>query len=97
LDASQFNRVAKALADPRRVEILSFIAAHEEITCGAMVERLPIAQPTISHHLKELTNAGLVELRPEGQYNYYRLRADVVSEYIEELRRRLGLDRAVPP
>jgi ArsR family transcriptional regulator, arsenate/arsenite/antimonite-responsive transcriptional repressor len=91
MDASKFQRIAKALADPRRFEILEVIAAAgEEICCGGVVECFPVAQATVSHHLKELTDAGLVETRAEGQFKYLRARPDIVAEYAEELKRRIS-------
>ena len=91
MDATQFQRVAKALADPRRFEILEVIAAAgEELCCGAVVECFPVAQATVSHHLKELTDAGLVETRAEGQFKYLRARFDILAEYVNELQRRIS-------
>ncbi|HEY0405049.1 MAG TPA: metalloregulator ArsR/SmtB family transcription factor [Pyrinomonadaceae bacterium] len=91
MDAIQFQRIAKALADPRRFEILEVIAsAGDEMCCGAVVECFQVAQATVSHHLKELADAGLVETRAEGQFKYLRARPDVLSEYVAELQRRVG-------
>jgi len=65
MDANRFQRIAKALADPRRFEIFEEMAASgDELACGRIVERFPVAQATVSHHLKELTDAGLIEMRP---------------------------------
>ena len=91
MDQEQFTRVAKALADPRRFEILEMIAGCEELPCKRMVECFPVSQATISHHLKELTNAGLIEARREGQHGHYRLRPGVLEAYRAELERRLRL------
>src|SRR5262245_41007017 len=92
MDENQFQRIAKALADPRRFEIFEEMAASpDEMVCGQIVERFPVTQATVSHHLKELTDAGLIEMRPEGQYRYCRVRLDVMREYIRELQRRSGL------
>jgi ArsR family transcriptional regulator, arsenate/arsenite/antimonite-responsive transcriptional repressor len=94
MDAGRFHRIAKALADPRRFEIFEEMAASsDEMACGRIVERFPVTQATVSHHLKELTDAGLIEIRPEGQFRYCRARLDVLEEYIDELRRRSGLAR----
>jgi ArsR family transcriptional regulator, arsenate/arsenite/antimonite-responsive transcriptional repressor len=91
MDATQFQRIAKALADPRRFEILEVIAsAGNEMCCGAVVECFPVAQATVSHHLKELIDAGLVETRAEGQFKYLRSRPEALTAYIAELQRRLG-------
>ena len=92
MDATQFQRIAKALADPRRFEIFEEMAAStDELACGRIVERFPVAQATVSHHIKELSDAGLIEIRPEGQFRYCRARPDVLEEYIAELRRRAGI------
>ena len=91
MDAAQFQRIAKALADPRRFEILEVIAAGDDMCCGAVVECFPVAQATISHHLKELADAGLVETRAEGQFKYLRARPNVLAEYVAELQRRISL------
>jgi ArsR family transcriptional regulator, arsenate/arsenite/antimonite-responsive transcriptional repressor len=94
MDATQFQRIAKALADPRRFEIFEeMAAATDEMSCSRIVERFPVAQATVSHHLKELNDAGLIEIRPEGQFRYCRARTDVLEKYVEELRRRAGLSK----
>lgn len=85
MDVNQFQRIAKALADPRRFEILEIIAAGDEMCCGAVVERFSVSQATISHHLKELIDAGLVEARAEGQFKYLRACPEVLAEYVEQL------------
>ena len=94
MDPNQFQRIAKALADPRRFEIFEEMAASaDELACGRIVERFPVTQATVSHHLRELTDAGLIEIRPEGQFRYCRARLDVLEQYIQELQRRCGLAR----
>lgn len=85
----QFTRISKALADPRRFEILEMIASCDELPCKAMVEAFPVSQATISHHLKELATAGLIEARREGQSGHYRVRPGVLDAYLVEVARRL--------
>lgn len=95
MDATRFQRIAKALADPRRFEILEVIAAAgEEICCGEVVKCFSVAQATVSHHLKELTDAGLVVTRAEGQFKYLGARPDVLAEYADELKRRISAPRS---
>lgn len=89
MDDKQFTRIAKALADPRRFEIFKAISAVREMACGAIAERFPIGQSTVSHHLKVLADAGLVDVRREGQHGYFSTRPGVLDAYIEDLRRRL--------
>lgn len=93
MDANQFQRISKALADPRRFEILEEIAASGEMCCGDVAECFPVAQATVSHHLKELTNAGLIETRSEGQFKYLRALPEVLAEYVEQLSSRVGFQR----
>jgi ArsR family transcriptional regulator, arsenate/arsenite/antimonite-responsive transcriptional repressor len=91
MDVGQFQKIAKALADPRRFEILEVIAsAGDELCCGNVVECFPVAQATVSHHLKELSDAGLIDTRSEGQFKYLRSRPDVLAEYVTELQRRVN-------
>jgi ArsR family transcriptional regulator len=90
LGPAEFERIAKALADPRRFEILEAIAGAGELSCKALVNRFPIAQATVSHHLKELLVAGLVEVRQEGQCRYYRVRPGVLERYLDEVRSRVA-------
>lgn len=90
MERGQFRRIAKALADPRRFQILEAIASEAEVGCQRLCQEFPVSQATISYHLKELTNAGLLESRRDGQYMYYRLRREVMEAYLEELDRRVG-------
>ncbi|TRZ76821.1 MAG: ArsR family transcriptional regulator [Bacteroidetes bacterium] len=54
-------RYAKALGHPARIAILNFLASANTCFCGEIVEELPIAQATVSQHLKELKDAGLIQ------------------------------------
>ena len=92
IDHERFERIAKALADPRRFQILEKIANCREVGCQRLCEQFPVAQPTMSHHLKELARAGLIEPWREGQFVFYRFRADVLHEYVNALGERLGMD-----
>ena len=91
IDPERFARIAKALADPRRFQILEKIGNCREVGCQRLCEQFPVAQPTMSHHLKELARAGLIEPWREGQFVFYRFRADVLQEYIAALEVRLGM------
>ena len=76
----------KALADPARVAILNRLAGADEVCVCNFVDALDIAQPTVSHHLKVLRDAGLVESTRRGTWAYYRL----VPAAVEALRQALG-------
>lgn len=64
--------VARALADPMRLAILHLIASHQEPLCVChLTDRLPVSQPTVSHHLRILRQAGLVTAERRGTWAYY--------------------------
>jgi DNA-binding transcriptional ArsR family regulator len=85
MDEKQFTQISKALADPRRFEILKRIAAQDELACSDMRCHLPISAATLSHHLKELSNAGLIDLRKEAKFVHMKLRRKVWKEYLSRL------------
>jgi DNA-binding transcriptional ArsR family regulator len=62
---------AKAISHPARIAILNTLAKRNECICGELVEVLPLAQSTVSQHLKELTNAGLVTGTVDGPRSCY--------------------------
>ena len=76
----------KALADPTRVAIVNRLAAAQEVCVCDLNSAFELSQPTISHHLKILRDAGLVESTRRGTWAYYRL----VPETIDALRGALG-------
>ena len=86
----QFEKIAKALSDPRRFAMLEAIGQ----ACGCPNQRLcdgfPVSKATISHHLKELVNAGLIQTEREGQYMSLRACPEVLKAYTDELMRRVS-------
>jgi ArsR family transcriptional regulator, arsenate/arsenite/antimonite-responsive transcriptional repressor len=90
MDDRRFMRIAKALADPTRFAILERIAAEPDVACQRLIEAFAVTPATISHHLKELGGADLVEMRREGKCGFLTLRPDVFAAYQQELGRRLG-------
>ncbi len=58
--------MAKALGHPARVAIIDYLLSVDTCICGDIVNKLPLAQPTVSQHLKELRNAGLIKGSIEG-------------------------------
>ncbi len=63
---NQLALFAKVLGNPARVAIIQYLAAIDTCICGDLVEKIGLAQPTISQHLKELKKAGLIKGRIEG-------------------------------
>jgi ArsR family transcriptional regulator, arsenate/arsenite/antimonite-responsive transcriptional repressor len=90
LTAKQFDLIAKALADPRRMQVLEVIAGEEECPCQRLREEFPISKATISHHIKELVRAGLIEAHKDGQFLHCEVRREVLEAYTAELLRRMG-------
>ena len=79
-DAVVQARLLKALADPTRLRILSLLSRHEgEVCVFEIVESFTLEQPTISHHLRILRDAGLVDCRKKGLWAYYYVRRDALS------------------
>jgi ArsR family transcriptional regulator len=105
LTTPQFSRITKALADPQRFAILQRISAQPEVACKQLVAEFSITQATISHHLKELVAADLIQSRRVGQCAMLSRREDVLADYLDQLNRRLlpriepmpPQDDAVPP
>jgi ArsR family transcriptional regulator, arsenate/arsenite/antimonite-responsive transcriptional repressor len=85
LSDEQFHAIARVLADPRRFAILQQIAAADCVACSALHEQEIISPATISHHLKELTEAGLVEMKREGRGANLFFCRPVFSAYLKRL------------
>ena len=83
LDQEQAEATAelfKALADPARVRIVNALAQSDEPVCACEFEpALGLAQSTVSHHLKKLTDAGLLEREQRGKWAYFSLRPEAVE------------------
>ncbi len=80
--AEQIAPLLKALADPVRLRLLSIVASHaggEACVCD-LLECFELSQPTISHHLKVLHTAGLLEREKRGTWVYYRARPDALTD-----------------
>jgi ArsR family transcriptional regulator, arsenate/arsenite/antimonite-responsive transcriptional repressor len=87
LSDERFHAIARALADPRRFAILQQIAGSDGIACSALREHTIISPATISHHLKELNQAGLVKMKREGRCAKLFLRRPVFEAYLKRLTR----------
>ena len=80
-DAQQLAGLLKVLAEPARLRLLSIIAAHadHEACVCELIDPLGLSQPTVSHHLKVLQDAGLLEREQRGVWAYFRLVPDRLS------------------
>ena len=88
MDKRSFLRITRALVDGRRFEILERIAAERgEISCTDLRAEIPVSRATLSHHLRELANARLIEIRRQSKYMYLRMRKKTWGEYLQRLRK----------
>jgi DNA-binding transcriptional ArsR family regulator len=86
IDDHQFTLISKALADPKRYEMLQKISeAHEAPTCSSVCAWVGLAPATVSHHLRELENAGLVNVERAGKFAHLTLRRSVWKAYLKRL------------
>jgi ArsR family transcriptional regulator len=93
--AGELARMFKALGDPVRLRLLSLIASHEGGECCVcdISPAFALSQPTISHHLKTLREAGLLDCERRGTWVYYW----VIPSALEQLSAVLALDTSVLP
>ena len=80
---------AKAISHPARIAILEFLANQNSCICGDIVEELPLAQSTVSQHLKELQNAGLIKGTIEGPKTCYCIDTDSYERLSNKLKKHL--------
>lgn len=85
LSPGQFDRIAQALADPRRLSLLPAIPGNDECPYQKLCHEVPVSKATISHHPEELVRAGLVESVRDGQQMHATLRPEVLEAHTRKL------------
>ena len=85
MDRSEIEKISKALADETRLRIFEAISAGKRMTCGEIVSMRGVTPATVSHHLKILSEAGLIACRREGQFVYSQIVPETVTAYTRAL------------
>jgi ArsR family transcriptional regulator, arsenate/arsenite/antimonite-responsive transcriptional repressor len=94
MDTKKIERISKALADETRLRIFEAISARHDLTCGELVSLRGVTPATISHHLKILMDAELIECRKDGQFVHSRVVPETIADYSAALAKMSG--RAKP-
>jgi ArsR family transcriptional regulator len=87
MNTAEIAKISKALADPTRLQIYEEIAAHPNMYCGEIIEKYELSPGTVSHHLKILLEADLIECRRDGQFVHNRAVPEKMREYTQALSR----------
>jgi ArsR family transcriptional regulator, arsenate/arsenite/antimonite-responsive transcriptional repressor len=87
MNPKKAEKIAKALADPNRLQIIKEIRKQKEdcLYCSEINDVINLAQPSICHHLKQLTDTEIIIPEKEGRNVKYKLNNQVIDEYIEFL------------
>lgn len=94
---NQLATLAKALGHPARIAILDFLLKVDTCICGDIVNELPLAQPTISQHLKELKNAGLIKGNIEGNAICYCIdetALEILQDYLRTISTKIEMKKS---
>lgn len=85
MNHAQIEKISKALANRTRLRIFEAISARGQMNCGEIVSMRGVTPATVSHHLKVLNEAGLVQCQREGQFVYSRAIPQILLEYTRTL------------
>jgi ArsR family transcriptional regulator len=87
MEHARIEKISKALADATRLMIFEAISAKKGMVCGELVALRGVTPATVSHHLKILADAGLIECRRQGQFVHNRVVPKTIAEYSRALAR----------
>jgi ArsR family transcriptional regulator, arsenate/arsenite/antimonite-responsive transcriptional repressor len=85
MDRAQIEKISKALADETRLRIFEAISESGHMSCGEIVSMHNVSAATVSHHLKILSEAGLIACRREGQFVYSAAVPETIEAYTQAL------------
>jgi|SRR5215469_3244793 len=85
MDRQKIERISRALGDETRLSIFEAISSCDHMTCGQIVSLRGVTPATVSHHLRILEDAGLIDCRREGQFVYSTANPKAVEEYTRQL------------
>jgi ArsR family transcriptional regulator, arsenate/arsenite/antimonite-responsive transcriptional repressor len=85
MNRSRIEKISKALADQTRLRIFEAISATKQMNCGEIVSMRGVTPATVSHHIKILSEAGLISCRREGQFVYSQAVPETISAYARAL------------
>jgi len=83
MKAKDIERISKALGDPHRLQILEDVKKHGWRQCADICGIIKLAQPSVSHHIKQLTDAGLLISEKEGRNIKYTIDKEVFDNYLK--------------
>ena len=84
-DIQKITFLLTAVGEPARLEIIRQLAEQEQMNVGDLASKFRLSRPTISHHLKVLKDAGIVEAEKRGQETYYRVNRDALILGLQQI------------
>jgi ArsR family transcriptional regulator, arsenate/arsenite/antimonite-responsive transcriptional repressor len=96
MDRSEVEKISKALADATRLRIFEALSATGHMTCGEIVSMRGVTPATVSHHLKILSDAGLIICRRQGQFVHSHAVPETITAYTQELVKIAGGKKGSP-
>src|SRR5260370_42465870 len=85
MNRARVEKIGKALSDRTRLRIFESISREDQMNCGDIVSMRGVSHATVSHHLKVLSDAGLIDCRRQGQFVYRRAIPETLEEYARAL------------
>jgi ArsR family transcriptional regulator len=86
MELKEIEKISKALGDVNRLKILQDMSKRGgSMQCAEIINALDLAQPSVSHHVKTLTEAGLIEAEKEGRHHTYLLNRQLLNEFIASI------------